>query len=111
MRFWATRPKRASIMNWPPQRPVTFRQGPMVTWYETGSQRDVSESVPKKSKPERSPLANMRATTCLYLQDDHCFEAEAIVVAIQEGSLAFDQMWGNACKPYLRSRQVLDHPH
>ena len=33
----------------------------------------------------------MRATTRLYLQDDHCFEADAGVVAVQENSIAFDQ--------------------
>jgi misacylated tRNA(Ala) deacylase len=32
-----------------------------------------------------------RATTRLYLSDDHCFEAEARVVAVRENSLAFDQ--------------------
>jgi misacylated tRNA(Ala) deacylase len=32
-----------------------------------------------------------RATTCLYLQDDHLFEAEAIVVAVRENSLVFDR--------------------
>ena len=31
------------------------------------------------------------ATTRLYLQDDHCFEVDARVVAIKESSLAFDQ--------------------
>jgi misacylated tRNA(Ala) deacylase len=31
------------------------------------------------------------ATTRLYLQDDHCFEADARIVAIKENSLAFDQ--------------------
>jgi len=32
-----------------------------------------------------------RATTRLYLQDDHCFEAEAIVVAVRENAVAFDR--------------------
>ncbi len=31
------------------------------------------------------------ATTRLYLQDDHCFELDARIVAIEESSLAFDQ--------------------
>jgi len=31
------------------------------------------------------------ATKRLYLEDDHCFEADAIVVAVRENSLAFDQ--------------------
>jgi Ser-tRNA(Ala) deacylase AlaX len=31
------------------------------------------------------------ATKRLYLDDDHCFESEAIVVAVQENSIAFDQ--------------------
>jgi misacylated tRNA(Ala) deacylase len=31
------------------------------------------------------------ATTRLYLQDDHCFEADARVVAVRENSVAFDQ--------------------
>jgi hypothetical protein len=30
-------------------------------------------------------------TTRLYWQDDHCFEAEAIVVAVREHALAFDR--------------------
>jgi len=32
-----------------------------------------------------------RATARLYLQDDHCFEADATVVAVRENSVAFDQ--------------------
>jgi misacylated tRNA(Ala) deacylase len=32
-----------------------------------------------------------RATHRLYLQDDHCFEADASVVAVRENSVAFDQ--------------------
>lgn len=32
-----------------------------------------------------------RATTRLYLQEDHCFEAEAIVVAVRENAVAFDR--------------------
>lgn len=32
-----------------------------------------------------------QATTRLYLEDDHCFEADASVVAIRENSIAFDQ--------------------
>jgi len=31
------------------------------------------------------------ATTRLYLQDDHCYEVDARIVAIEESSLAFDQ--------------------
>jgi misacylated tRNA(Ala) deacylase len=31
------------------------------------------------------------ATTRLYLEDDHCFEAEATVVAVRENALAFDR--------------------
>ena len=31
------------------------------------------------------------ATTRLYLQDDHCFEIDARIVAIKESSLAFDE--------------------
>jgi misacylated tRNA(Ala) deacylase len=31
------------------------------------------------------------ATTRLYLQDDHCFEVDACIVAIKESALAFDQ--------------------
>jgi misacylated tRNA(Ala) deacylase len=31
------------------------------------------------------------ATTRLYLLDDHCFEAEAVTVAVRENSVAFDQ--------------------
>ena len=31
------------------------------------------------------------ATKRLYLEDDHCFEAEATVVAVRENSIAFDQ--------------------
>ncbi|HYR01967.1 MAG TPA: hypothetical protein VES58_01385, partial [Syntrophobacteria bacterium] len=31
------------------------------------------------------------ATTRLYLEDDHCFAAEAIVVAARENALAFDR--------------------
>jgi misacylated tRNA(Ala) deacylase len=31
------------------------------------------------------------ATKRLYLDDDHCFESEAMVVAVQENSIAFDQ--------------------
>jgi misacylated tRNA(Ala) deacylase len=30
-------------------------------------------------------------TTRLYLEDDHCFEAEAVVVAAREGAVAFDR--------------------
>jgi misacylated tRNA(Ala) deacylase len=30
-------------------------------------------------------------TTRLYLQDDHCFEADATVVAVRENSIVFDQ--------------------
>jgi misacylated tRNA(Ala) deacylase len=37
-------------------------------------------------QPARTPV-----TTRLYLQDDHCFEAEAIVVAVRDNSLAFDR--------------------
>jgi misacylated tRNA(Ala) deacylase len=33
----------------------------------------------------------VRATTRLYLHDDHCFEADATVVAVRENSVAFDQ--------------------
>jgi misacylated tRNA(Ala) deacylase len=33
----------------------------------------------------------VRATTRLYLQDDHCFEVDARVVAVRENSVAFDQ--------------------
>ena len=33
----------------------------------------------------------LRATKRLYLADDHCFEAEATVVALRENSIAFDQ--------------------
>jgi misacylated tRNA(Ala) deacylase len=33
----------------------------------------------------------MQLTTRLYLQDDHCFEAEATVVGVRGNSLAFDQ--------------------
>jgi misacylated tRNA(Ala) deacylase len=33
----------------------------------------------------------MQTTTRLYLQDDHCFEAEATVVAVRGNSLAFDR--------------------
>lgn len=32
-----------------------------------------------------------RPTTRLYLQDDHCFETEAVVIALQENAIAFDQ--------------------
>lgn len=32
-----------------------------------------------------------RATTRLYLQDDHCFEAHANVIAVRENSVALDQ--------------------
>ena len=32
-----------------------------------------------------------RATTRIYLQDDHCFEADASVIAVGENSVAFDQ--------------------
>ena len=32
-----------------------------------------------------------RATTRLYLGDDHCFEAEAIVVAVRDHAVAFDR--------------------
>ena len=31
------------------------------------------------------------ATIRLYLDDDHCFEAEAIILAIYENEIAFDQ--------------------
>jgi misacylated tRNA(Ala) deacylase len=33
----------------------------------------------------------MKATTRLYLQDDHCVEADASVVAVRENALAFDR--------------------
>jgi misacylated tRNA(Ala) deacylase len=33
----------------------------------------------------------LNVTRRLYLQDDHCFEAEAMVIAIQENRIAFDQ--------------------
>ena len=33
----------------------------------------------------------VRPTTRLYLQDDHCFEADATLVARRENELAFDQ--------------------
>ena len=33
----------------------------------------------------------MRATTRLYLDDDHCFEADASVVAVRENAVAFDR--------------------
>ena len=36
-------------------------------------------------------LMQMLPTTRLYLRDDHCFEADAIVVAIRENSIALDQ--------------------
>ena len=36
-------------------------------------------------------LVQARATKRLYLEDDHCFEAEAVVVAVRENSVAFDQ--------------------
>jgi Ser-tRNA(Ala) deacylase AlaX len=32
-----------------------------------------------------------QATKRLYLDDDHCFEAEAKVVSIRENAIAFDQ--------------------
>jgi misacylated tRNA(Ala) deacylase len=35
-------------------------------------------------------MAN-RATTRLYLADDHCYETDAIVVAVDDGALAFDR--------------------
>jgi len=38
-----------------------------------------------------SQAMQTRATTRLYLEDDHCFEAEAIVVAARENALAFDR--------------------
>jgi len=38
-----------------------------------------------------SQAMQTRATTRLYLQDDHCFEAEAIVVAARENAVAFDR--------------------
>ena len=33
----------------------------------------------------------MNATTLLYLDDDHCFEADATVVAVREAAVAFDR--------------------
>ena len=33
----------------------------------------------------------MHPTTRLYLDDDHCLEAEATVVAVRETSIAFDR--------------------
>jgi misacylated tRNA(Ala) deacylase len=38
-----------------------------------------------------SQLVQARATRRLYLEDDHCFEAEANVLAVRENSIAFDQ--------------------
>jgi len=38
-----------------------------------------------------SQFVQARATKRLYLEDDHCFEAEATVVAVRENSIAFDQ--------------------
>jgi len=38
-----------------------------------------------------SQLVQARATERLYLEDDHCFEAEATVLAVRENSIAFDQ--------------------
>ena len=39
---------------------------------------------------DRQPVLT-HATKRLYLDDDHCFEAEANVVAVRENSIAFDQ--------------------
>src|SRR5262249_32747584 len=59
----------------------------------------------------------VNATTRLYLQDDHCFEADATVVAVHEHPLAFDQTCfypGGGGQPpgegsvRLASGQVLD---
>jgi len=36
--------------------------------------------------PMRTP-----PTTRLYLQDSHCFESDARIVAVRENSVAFDQ--------------------
>jgi misacylated tRNA(Ala) deacylase len=38
-----------------------------------------------------SPRTRTPPTTRLYLQDSHCFESEARIVAVQENSVAFDQ--------------------
>ncbi len=37
------------------------------------------------------PFMQTRATVRLYLENDHCFEADAKVVAVQEHSIAFDR--------------------
>ena len=46
---------------------------------------DIEEIVSDR-QPMKTP-----ATRRLYLDDEHCFEAEAIVVAMRENSIAFDQ--------------------
>jgi misacylated tRNA(Ala) deacylase len=43
-----------------------------------------------ESKADHQPM-QPHATKRLYLEDDHCFEAEAEVVAVQENAIAFDQ--------------------
>ena len=45
-----------------------------------------SEETGSDRQPTQTP-----ATMRLYLEDDHCFEAEARVVAVQENAIAFDQ--------------------
>ena len=44
-----------------------------------------------KAETSDSPPTQFHTTKRLYHDDDHCFEAEALVVAVQENSIALDQ--------------------
>ena len=43
-----------------------------------------------QTSSDRPPMRTPR-TTRLYLQDSHCFESDARIVAVRENSVAFDQ--------------------
>jgi misacylated tRNA(Ala) deacylase len=49
------------------------------------------ESMNTPDTGSTTPLLRVPATTRLYWVDDHCFEAEAAVVAVRDSALAFDR--------------------
>ena len=55
---------------------------------------------------ESEPM-EARATTRLYLLDDHCFEADAIVVAVRENSVALLRMISGIIIRYFFSFEIL----
>jgi Ser-tRNA(Ala) deacylase AlaX len=51
----------------------------------------MAKDIMNKAGTSDSQPTQFQATKRLYLDDDHCFEAEAVVLAVRENSIALDQ--------------------